>query len=361
MDNLALSNVLHRKTRTIVSAAGVALGVILVVLTVGLVHGFLLEQGRRNSALTAEIMFHPQGTNFVIDLSPTLSLHTSLTGELSRIEGVEYAVPVGRYAKGLGGIVDGIDYDSFTKVSDMHTVQGRSPTSGDEAIVDTYYQQSHKLKIGDTIPVFERPFKVVGVYQPESMGRIKVPLSTLQAFTNRPGLCSMILVKVSNPARQEEIAAEIKQRFPENPLFFTRDLPVQYSTGVPALQTFLHVVTGLSIVISSLVILLAMYTTVIERTRQIGVLKSLGASRSWIAGEIEKEALVITLIGLVSGLAISIVGKYLIEYLTPLRIELEAIWFLYALGMGAMSGTLGALYPAMRAANQDPIKALSYE
>src|SRR5215467_9523082 len=119
MDNLALSNVLHRKTRTIVSAAGVALGVILVILTVGLVHGFLLEQGRRNAALTAEIMFHPAGSNFVIDLSPTLSLSVRLADEVRQVEGVEYAVPVGRYAKGLGGIVDGIDYDSFTKVSDM--------------------------------------------------------------------------------------------------------------------------------------------------------------------------------------------------------------------------------------------------
>jgi putative ABC transport system permease protein len=361
MDNLALSNVLHRKTRTIVSAAGVALGVVLVILTVGLVHGFLLEQGRRNSALTAEIMFHAQSSNSVIDLSPTLSLPVSLADELGKIDGVEYAVPVGRYAKGLGGMVDGIDYDSFTKVSDMRAVQGRPPVSGDEAIVDRYYQEHHKLKLGDTIPVFERPFKVVGIYQPESMGRIKVPLSTLQAFTNRPGLCSMILVKVKDPSREDQLAAEIKQRFPENPLFFTRNLPVQYATGIPALQTFLHVVIGLAIVVSSLVILLAMYTTVIERTRQIGVLKSLGASRAWIASEVEKEALLISLIGLLSGLAISVGGKYAIEYLTPLKIELETAWFLYAVGMGALSGTLGALYPALRAANQDPIKALSYE
>src|SRR5215469_6461448 len=341
MDNLALANVLHRKTRTIVSAAGVALGVILVVLTVGLVHGFLMEQGRRNSALTAEIMVNPPSTKFVIDLSPTLSLKANLADDLRKIDGVEY--------------------DAYTRVSDLHIVDGRAPADGQEAIVDSYYQDSHKLKVGDTIQVFEQPFKVVGVYQPESMGRIKVRLDTLQSFTNRAGLCSMILVKVSDPARQDEVAAEINRRFPDNPLFFTRNLPVQYATGIPALQTFLHVDIGLSIVVSSLVILLAMYTTVIERTRQIGVLKSLGASRSWIAGEVEKEALLITLFGLLFGLAVSVTGKYAIEYLTPLKIELEMRWFLYALGMGAMSGTIGALYPAIRAANQDPIKALSYE
>jgi putative ABC transport system permease protein len=361
MDNLALANVLHRKTRTIVSAAGVALGVILVILTVGLVHGFLLEQGRRNAALTAEIMFHPPGGSFGFDLSPTLSLSVHLADDLRKVDGVKYAVPMGRYAKGLGGIVDGIDYDSFTKVSDIHIVKGRPLASGDEAIVDAVLQQSRKLKVGDNIEVFERPFRVVGVYQPESMGRIKVPLATLQGFTNRPDLCSMILVKASDPSKQDEVAAEIKRQFPNNPLFFTRDLPVLYSAGVPAFQTFLHVVVGLSIVVSSLVILLAMYTTVIERTRQIGVLKSLGASKSWIAGEIQKEALLITVIGLLSGLALSVAGKYAIQYLTPLRIELETVWLFYAVGLGALSGTLGALYPALRAANQDPIKALSYE
>ena len=112
---------------------------------------------------------------------------------------------------------------------------------------------------------------------------------------------------------------------------------------------------------SSLVILLGMYTTVTERTRQIGVLKSLGASRSWIAGEIQKEALTITLLGVLAGFIVSVAGKYAITRFTQLNVQLEAAWLLYALGLGLLSGLIGALYPALRAANQDAVKALAYE
>ncbi len=358
MDNLVLSNILFRKTRTLVSIAGVALGVILVVLTVGIVNGFLHEQGRRNSAVTAEIMFHPPG-GFSLGISNTPQIKMELADEIGKIAGVAEAVPVTNLLRDAR-IVDGVDYDSFTRVSDIRVVEGRPFSEGDEAIIDIYQARNRNLKVGDEMKILDRQFRIVGIYAPESMGRIKIPIATLQHFLNRR-LCSMILVKVNDPARTEEIAARIKEQFPHNDVRLTRDLPIQYARGVPAIQTFIKVVIVLAVVVSSLVILLAMYTTVIERTRQIGILKSLGASRGWIAGEIEKEALTISLLGVLMGFAISVGGKLLIQKLTPIQVELDPAWFVYALALGLASGALGALYPALRAANQDPVKALSYE
>jgi putative ABC transport system permease protein len=141
----------------------------------------------------------------------------------------------------------------------------------------------------------------------------------------------------------------------------TSQVPIQYARGHPSLQTFIRVVITLAVIVSALVILLAMYTTVTERTRQIGVLKSLGASKGWIAGEIEKEALIISLLGVLAGFLASAGGKLLIQKLTPIQVELDPVWLAYALVLGVVSGVLGALYPAVRAANQDPVKALSYE
>jgi len=201
----------------------------------------------------------------------------------------------------------------------------------------------------------------VGVYEPESLGRIKVPLSTLQAFSNGANLCSSLLIKVDDPSRQEEVAERIKERFPEYAFFLTRDLPALYAGGTPALQTFLRVVVVLSIIISTLVILLTMYTTVTERTRQIGVLKSLGATRPWIAREVVKEALLISLFGVLAGFAICVLGRYVLVRITPLNIDLEGMWLLYALGLGVLSAAFGALYPALRASSLDPVRALSYE
>jgi putative ABC transport system permease protein len=310
---------------------GVALGVVLVVLTVGIAHGFLNDQGRRNAAVTAEIMLGPPGTTFGLSLNPTLSLPLELAGQIRSIDGVSEVVPVGQYLS--GHIIDGIDYDSFTRVSDLRIADGRPIRSGDEVMIDRIQQKRHNLRIGDSMEVFERPFRLVGIFEPESLARIKVPLSTMQQFLNRP-LCSLFLVKLTEPARQEEVAARIKAMLPDHGVTLTRDLPILIGQGIPALQTFLSVVIALSIIVSSLL---------------------------WIAGEIEKEALLISALGVLAGSLLAVAGKFAITRLTPISVELEPLWLFYALGLGLLAGALGALYPALRAANQDPVTALAYE
>nr|AUN37144.1 ABC-type transport systems permease component [uncultured bacterium] len=362
MDNLVLANLWHRKTRTALSIAGIALGSILIVLTVGIINGFLRGQARRNSAVTAEIMMRRDGAEFGVGFEATTvpSVPLSRIQEMRSIEGIKDAVPVSQYFQELQ-LIDGVDYDAFTRVSDMRVVEGKPALQGDEIMIDRILQKNRQLRLGDEIKVFDRPFRIVGIYEPESLGRFKIPLATLQKETNRPNLCSLILIKVADATKQDEVAQRIKQRYPESSLTMTRDLPILFTRGTPSLQVFKKVVVGLAAAISFLIILLAMYTTVTERTKLIGILKSLGASKLWIAGEFEKEAFLISLMGVLAGFAASFGGKYLIEIATPLRVELDGIWFFYSLIFGVLSGLLGALYPALRAANQDPVKAFSYE
>jgi putative ABC transport system permease protein len=104
-----------------------------------------------------------------------------------------------------------------------------------------------------------------------------------------------------------------------------------------------------------------MYTTITERTREIGILKSLGAPKRYIIGVIEKEALAISLIGVVVGLVLAIIAGWTLERATTLQLEFHWSWVLRAALIGLGAGALGALYPAVRAANQDAVKALSYE
>src|SRR5262249_12968242 len=165
--------------------AGVALGVILVVLTVGISHGFLHDQGKRNSALTGEIMFGAPGNSFVLNLSPTLNLKVDLAEQVRSIDGVAAVVPRSQSLQSFQ-MVDGVDLDSFAKVSDARTVEGHSPASDNEAIIDRIQQNNRKLKVGDSIEVFDRQFKVVGIYEPESLGRVKVRLSAMQEFLHHP-------------------------------------------------------------------------------------------------------------------------------------------------------------------------------
>jgi putative ABC transport system permease protein len=367
MNNLVASNLTHHPGRTVVSIFGVAVGVVLVVLTVGLVRGALRERGQRDANIGVEIMLR-QGGQGISLTSADMTIPVEEAAAIRSVAGVAYATPVGQNLQmgGSGGVgiqqVDGIEFDSFTQASKLRVVKGEPlPSSGDVAIVDSKYATDRKTQLGDKIKWQGLELTIIGVYEPEAGARIKIPLSTMQAALGTSGKCSMIFVKCEDPAQQEEVARRIVEKHPGYQVLFTRDLPQLLANGFSAFNVFLNVVKGLATVISLLVILLTMYTTVSERTRQIGILKSLGASKLWIAWTFEKEALLISFLGIVGGLAFAILARFLLVSGLGWKIELEPSAVLYAAIAGLVSGLLGALYPALRAASQDPVDALSYE
>lgn len=365
MDSLVLSNIAHRPARTAVSVFGIGVGVLLIVFTVGLAHGVLRERGRRESNINAEIMVRPSGTIGLSGSQP-FTMPVERARELARIEGVRAAIPVGQNIlssdRGFGSrVVDGIPFDEYSSLTGLTIREGARLNSGDEAIIDAVWQQQRQAAIGSTVILYERPFRIVGVYEPPGGGRIKIPLSTMQEQLGSEGKCSMVMVACTDPARQEEVAARIREKFPEEQILFTRDLPEIYASSIPALNVFINVVVGVAAAISMLVILLAMYTTVTERTRQIGILKSMGMSKATIAWVIEQEAILVSVLGVITGLILTFIARYAVMRSTSLTIEIEPRWIFISLGVGLLGGTIGALYPALRAASQDAVEALSYE
>jgi putative ABC transport system permease protein len=346
---------------------GVAVGVILVVLTVGLIRGNLRERGQRDANLGVELMLRQGGQGLSLTAAD-MTIPVSEAESIRKVPGVAVATPVGQNLEMGGGSglgirqVDGIEFEDFVRAGNLRIVEGQPlPASGDVAIVDVKEATTKKLKPGSKITWQGRDLTVVGVYEPEAGARIKIPLATMQEALGADGKCSMIFVKCVNPAEQEAVAKRIDAARPGFMMLFTRDLPNLFATGFSAFNVFFNVVKGLATVISLLVILLTMYTTVSERTRQIGILKSLGASKFWIAWVFEKEALFISLLGVGAGLLISLLARLILSNAFGWKIELEADSILQASITGLVSGLLGALYPALRAASQDPVDALSYE
>jgi putative ABC transport system permease protein len=365
MDSLVISNIAHRPARTAVTIAGIAIGVLMIVFTVGLAHGVLHERGRRESNIGAEIMVRASGSVGFGGSQPFV-VPVSHAADLAQVEGVRMATPLGqsfdKSDRGFGSrLLDGIIYDEYAALNGLTIREGRKLGAGDEAIVDPEWQNQRQAKVGSTVQIYERPFLIVGIYEPPGGGRVKIPLATLQDQLGAEGRCSSILVACVDPARQEEVAARIQQRFPDDQIVFTRDLEQLYASGVPALNVFLNVVVSVAAAISMLVILLAMYTTVTERTRQIGILKSLGMSRAAIAWAIQKEAMLVSLLGVVAGVALTYITRFAVMRSTSLTVEIEPKWIAVSLAVGLVGGTIGALYPALRAASQDPVEALSYE
>ena len=365
MDSLVLSNLAHRPARTAVSVAGIALGVLLVVFTVGLAHGLLRERGKREANIGAQIMVRPAG---MLGLAggQSFSIPVAHAAELARVEGVRVAVPIGQNLdksdSGFGSrLIEGIPFDQYSALNGLTIKEGRGLQGGDEVIVDAAWQRERNVEIGSMIEIFERPFRLVGTYEPPGGGRIKIPLATMQDQVGSEHRCNTILVACADPAQQEQVAARIKERFPDDQIILTRELPELYMSSVPALNVFLKVVVGVATTISMLVILLAMYTTVTERTRQIGILKSLGMSKRSIAWVIEQEAILVSVLGVSLGVLLTLLIRFFVMRSTTLVVDVEPKWIAISLVVGLIGGSIGALYPALRAARQDAVDALSYE
>ena len=365
MDSLVLSNLAHRPARTAVSIAGIALGVLLVVFTVGLAHGLLRERGKREANIGAEIMLRPSGTIGLSGAQP-FTIPVSHAADVARIPGVRSAVPIGQLFdksdSGFGSrVIEGIPYEQYAALNNLTIKEGRGLQKGDEAIVDASWPQENGVTLGATIKIFERPFKLVGIYGPPGGGRIKIPLAAMQDQVGSENRCNTILVACDDANQQDQVATRIKEKFPDDQLIPTRELPELYMSSVPALNVFLKVVVSVAATISTLVILLAMYTTVTERTRQIGILKSLGMSKRSIAWVIEQEAILVSVMGVGIGVLLMLIARFLVMKSTTLVVDVEVKWIVISLVVGLIGGSIGALYPALRAARQDAVDALSYE
>ena len=365
MDNLVTANIRQRPVRSLVSVAGVALGVALVMLFTGLSRGMSNDLQRRSQNVRAEIIFTRPGSMELT--SSTANLSTKYVEILQGIEGVAAAVPVIRYvSQGNRGFgfeqIEGVDWASFAAMNEMRLVEGRAPEKSDEVIIDESKARNSKLSVGSTLKLFgDLPYRVTGIYAPESGARVKMSLSAMQEALESPDKCQYILVKCRDGVTEQLVAQRIREALPEFKIQFTREVFTSIEKSIPYLSVFLRVLVGLAALVSALVVMLAMYTTITERTREIGILKAMGASRGYIIGVIEKEALLISALGLVVGFAVALLGGYLIHRAYGLVFEYGWRWAIVAALIGLLGGALGALYPAVRAANLDAVSALSYE
>lgn len=365
--NLVFSNMFHRPARTVVSVLGIAVGVLLIVFTVGLSNGTMRERGKREGNVGAEIMFRASGS---LGMSGTESfrLPMSIRDEIARVDGVRAVVPLGQNSVAAkdnntgNRLIDGIEFDAYAAVVGIDIIEGRKlGPSGDEMLIDTGFQRQKNYLVGQRIELYERDFTIVGTYEPAAGARIKIPLATMQGQLGAEGKVTAFLVKIEEGRDERQVAEQIHRAFPDNQIILTREIEELYMQGFPALNVFLNVFIGVAAVISALVVLLTMYTTVTERTRQIGIMKSLGMSNAAIAWIITQEALLISLLGIAGGIVLTFALRFALTRITTLEVEMSAWVIFLTVIVGLIGGALGALYPALRAARLDAVDALSYE
>lgn len=365
MFELVLANLRTRPFRTLISIIGVAIGVILVVLFTGLAQGMSNDMAKRAANWKAEIVFTRPGAMELT--SSNASVSTAYADRLMQIEGVQATVPVIRYLtsnpkRGFGfQQIDGVDWELFSKMNDIQIIQGRAAQAIDEVVLDERALEEQNVQVGGQTEVLGKNYKVTGVFSPPSGARIKMPLAAMQEVLQVQNKCSYILVKIKDGADAEIVAGRIKEALPGNQINLSRDLVIDQGDRIPGLNTFLRVLVGLGAFVSMVFVLLSMYTTITERRKEIGILKSLGASKSFIIRVIEGEAFLIGVLGVLVGFIVSLLASLIISRSFDLQFEFSRGWILTAILIAIGGSLFGALYPAWKASAIDPVEVMANE
>ena len=352
--------------RTLLCALVIGVQVMSILTLMGLSRGMLQDSAERAKGTGADIFLKP-------DTQGTFSLSSGQIDQkfvpfVARQPHVEQAAGVLIMPVELITTMQGVNVAELEKMSgSLHFVAGGPPQAPDDLIVDRYYAEQHHLRVGSATKLLNHAWRVCGIVQGGVLGHLMVQLSTLQRLTGNatPPRVSQILVKLDNSALTSQVVNQLNTLLKGNLRAISmKDLQSQFSvSNIPQLQAFIAVITALAIVVGFLVVFLSMYTAVIERTREIGILKALGAKPATIVDILVREAVVLALVGCLIGILLSFGSKGLITTLMPasLRVVNVPEWWSYSAAIALGGALLGAIYPGWKAARQDAIEALAYE
>jgi putative ABC transport system permease protein len=364
MGELIARNLLHRPLRTLIGAMGIAVEVALVVLIVGLTSGLLTETAKRIEGIGADIMLQPSNASYLFAFGGA-PMPIKIGGKLAEMKYVRSVAPVLFQFNTAGvEIVYGIDPESFRDVSGGFVfLQGHDMEGPDDILVDDVAARTKKIQLGQTYSIFAHDWHVAGIVEHGKGSRLFVPLATLQDLLGQRDKASVFFLKCTRPEHAEDVIEQMRHDFSGYTVRPVKELLSMYtSTNIPGLESFINAMILLAISIGLMVIFLTMYTTVIERTRDIGVLKSLGANHWFVIRALLSESAALCLLGIVAGVVLSYVARAGFLWKFPsLPILITSGWILRAAGIALLGAMLGASYPAWMASRKDAVEALSYD
>jgi putative ABC transport system permease protein len=247
----------------------------------------------------------------------------------------------------------------------FHYLEGGPFQGPNDVLIDDLFAKSKHARVGDTIEILNNKFRICGIVERGKGARKFVPLSTLQDLIGAKDKATIFYLKLDDPANADVVVDEIKsvpgmERYVANSM--ASYLAMMTTSNYPGLSTFINVVVGISVVIGFIVIFQAMYTAVMERTREIGILKSMGASKLYIVNVVLRETVLLALGGIALGIVVSLAARAALAQRFPLlQVVVDGGWIVYATLIAIAGAIVGALYPAFKAAQKDPIDALAYE
>jgi len=362
MRELIWANLRARPIRTSLSVTAVALQVFLLLFLMGLTTGIVREWGERVGGIGADLLIQPPNSSIFLAFSSAV-LPQQLTPRLAQLPGVKVVSPVVAVVDTASiHLIYGIDYVSYNRLGRGFLFHAGTAFQGPyDVIIDDIKARSRNYKVGDTIKLLDADFRICGIVEHGRGARYFIPLQTAQELLGVERRVSMFWLQSAGAV--ETLRQQVVRLLPRHQVRLMDEyLSLMVSSNLPEVRPFTRAVILVGLTITFLVILLSMYTVVLERTREIGILKALGCSRWDIAGLLLRESVMIAFMGLIVGIASTYIVKEVITSMRPtLNVIITLEWLLQAVALALVGCVLGSLYPAVRAAGADVVTALAYE
>jgi putative ABC transport system permease protein len=363
-----LRQLLHHPVRMLLSMVMISVALLLGFVIKGLSNGVMQEKVQRTQGIGADLMIQPPHSSYILGLGENV-MPDGLAQKLTEVSGVESAAPTATNVSFTNRLeaVFGIDLPSFSRVTGgFEYLQGGAFSGPYTALVDDVYTRTHNVHLGSTLNILDHRFTVSGVVEHGRGARVFVPLKTLQDLL-APGKCAVIFVKSAPGSPIGEVEKRLRQfaggALKDYQITRMSDLATLITpSSFIGLRQFLLVIVAFAGVINFLVIFLALYVQVLGQTRELGILRALGASRRYMLRLFVGEACLLCLFGGGLSLILYLLTRTIVLSIYPaLHFLLPAGTVLRVGAIALASAVLGGAYPAYRASACEPITALAYE
>jgi len=362
---MTLRNLLRRRTRTTFTLLGIGISIAAIVVLGALARGM-------SDLMTA--MFRASQTDL-------LAIQAGVDADFSAIdERVGSRITARPQVEAVAGtimtavqtekipmlLLFGYHPRSFA-VRHFRIIEGAPLTGRHQVIVGKQAAEQMGLTVGDTLRLLKSNFHVVGIYETgisfEDVG-VVIGLREAQSLTGKPHQVMYYAIQLRDPGQAEAMRGELEAAFPDIDVALTSDI-AQSMSDFQVLQEMVTQISLLALFIGGLGMLNTMLMSVLERTREIGVLRALGWRKRQVLGMILQESLVLGVVGGICGILLGLTLGGLVTLVQGMWGSIEPAYapqiFVQAVVVALVAGVLGGLYPAWRATRMHPVEALRYE
>ena len=368
MNRLVIGNLLHRPLRALIGIIAIAIEVLMILSIVAIMMGQLNGARISTSGIGADMFVKPANSSFLSGVSGA-PVPAKVADVLRKLPHVAVAAPVIVNLSVNGAVenLNGIDFDSYNALKPFKFLAGTPFKQPFDLLVDDYYARSDGgHHVGEIVTLLNHPFRICGIVEHGKGGRKFMQIQTLgQLMAGTPNNASMFYLKSDDPKNEELIRKEILAT-PGLSQYQVQTLDEWLSlmspSHLPAFRPALIAVISIAVIVGFIAIFQSMYTAIMERTREIGILKSLGATKLYIVDAVLRETALLAVVGALLGIALTFTIKGAMNAKYPtLPFPVEPLWILSTALLAFAGALLGAVYPALKAAFKDPIDALAYE